>query len=155
MHAIQQLGGKAGRGRKVKIPARPYLVFRPEDPAKNREEDGAVHRDERDRGHGMKFAPDQVVQEYLDGAERRENGGRVDGRAANRGAWRTRTWTTTATSLRRPIPPAVLVAWGDWQFGPADDNQNVRYASEQQIAVLVGRAQPAQLGRRTDGRADS
>jgi hypothetical protein len=32
----------------------------------------------------------------------------------------------------------VLVAWGDWQFGPADDNQNVRYASEQQLAVLVG-----------------
>jgi phage virion morphogenesis protein len=30
---IHQLGGMAGRGRKVKIPARPYLVFRPEDPA--------------------------------------------------------------------------------------------------------------------------
>lgn len=25
--AIQQLGGKAGRGRRVRIPARPYLVF--------------------------------------------------------------------------------------------------------------------------------
>lgn len=30
---IHQLGGKAGRGRKVRIPARPYLVFRPEDAA--------------------------------------------------------------------------------------------------------------------------
>jgi phage virion morphogenesis protein len=29
---IHQLGGMAGRGRKVHIPARPYLVFRPEDP---------------------------------------------------------------------------------------------------------------------------
>jgi phage gpG-like protein len=29
---IQQQGGVAGRGHKAKIPARPYLVFRPEDP---------------------------------------------------------------------------------------------------------------------------
>lgn len=29
--AIHQLGGKAGRGRKVKIPARPYLVVQDED----------------------------------------------------------------------------------------------------------------------------
>ncbi|HDH51237.1 MAG TPA: phage virion morphogenesis protein [Nitrospirae bacterium] len=29
--AIMQFGGKAGRGRKVTIPARPYLVFQPED----------------------------------------------------------------------------------------------------------------------------
>lgn len=32
--AIHQYGGLAGRGHKSKIPARPYLVFRPEDPAK-------------------------------------------------------------------------------------------------------------------------
>jgi phage virion morphogenesis protein len=31
---IHQLGGMAGRRRKTRIPARPYLVFRPEDPAK-------------------------------------------------------------------------------------------------------------------------
>lgn len=31
---IQQLGGMAGRGLKTRIPARPYLVFRPEDPEK-------------------------------------------------------------------------------------------------------------------------
>jgi phage virion morphogenesis protein len=30
--AIHQLGGKAGRNRAATIPARPYLVFRPEDP---------------------------------------------------------------------------------------------------------------------------
>jgi hypothetical protein len=36
------------------------------------------------------------------------------------------------------IPPAALVAWGDWSFGGGDDNQNVRYASAQQLAVLVG-----------------
>jgi phage virion morphogenesis protein len=29
---IQQRGGMTGRGHKTKIPARPYLVFRPEDP---------------------------------------------------------------------------------------------------------------------------
>jgi phage virion morphogenesis protein len=29
---IQQLGGSAGRKHAAKIPARPYLVFRPEDP---------------------------------------------------------------------------------------------------------------------------
>ena len=29
--AIHQFGGKAGRGRKVTIPARPYLVVQPED----------------------------------------------------------------------------------------------------------------------------
>lgn len=29
--AIQQFGGKAGRGRKVKIPARPYLLLQDED----------------------------------------------------------------------------------------------------------------------------
>jgi len=29
--AIHQLGGKAGRGRKVTIPARPYLAVQPED----------------------------------------------------------------------------------------------------------------------------
>lgn len=34
--AIQQLGGMAGRGHKSKIPARPYLVFRPEDPERLR-----------------------------------------------------------------------------------------------------------------------
>jgi len=31
---IQQEGGFAGRGRKVRIPARPFLVVRPEDPGK-------------------------------------------------------------------------------------------------------------------------
>ncbi|HLJ89571.1 MAG TPA: phage virion morphogenesis protein [Candidatus Angelobacter sp.] len=31
---IQQEGGLAGRGRKVRIPARPFLVVRPEDPGK-------------------------------------------------------------------------------------------------------------------------
>jgi phage virion morphogenesis protein len=31
--AIHQMGGKAGRNRAATIPARPYLVFRPEDPA--------------------------------------------------------------------------------------------------------------------------
>jgi phage virion morphogenesis protein len=29
---IQQFGGMTGRGHKAKIPARPYIVFRPEDP---------------------------------------------------------------------------------------------------------------------------
>lgn len=29
---IHQFGGKAGRGHRATIPARPYLVFRPEDP---------------------------------------------------------------------------------------------------------------------------
>lgn len=29
---IHQMGGMAGRGRKTRIPARPFLVFRPEDP---------------------------------------------------------------------------------------------------------------------------
>ena len=29
--AIHQFGGKAGRGRKVDIPARPFLVFTPQD----------------------------------------------------------------------------------------------------------------------------
>lgn len=32
--AIHQVGGLAGRGHKARIPARPYLVFRPEDPAR-------------------------------------------------------------------------------------------------------------------------
>jgi phage virion morphogenesis protein len=31
--AIHQMGGRAGRNRAATIPARPYLVFRPEDPA--------------------------------------------------------------------------------------------------------------------------
>jgi phage virion morphogenesis protein len=31
--AIHQMGGRAGRNRAANIPARPYLVFRPEDPA--------------------------------------------------------------------------------------------------------------------------
>jgi phage virion morphogenesis protein len=31
---IHQLGGAAGRSHASKIPARPYLVFRPEDPAR-------------------------------------------------------------------------------------------------------------------------
>ena len=35
--AIHQLGGMAGRGHRSKIPPRPYLVFRPEDPERLRE----------------------------------------------------------------------------------------------------------------------
>lgn len=31
--AIHQLGGKAGRGRKVAIPARPFLILTPQDEA--------------------------------------------------------------------------------------------------------------------------
>jgi phage virion morphogenesis protein len=47
---IHQLGGMAGRGRKVHIPARPYLVFRPEDPeriakAMNEAIDDAIERE--------------------------------------------------------------------------------------------------------------
>ena len=36
--AIQQFGGMAGRGRKVKIPARPYMVLTPGDKDELREE---------------------------------------------------------------------------------------------------------------------
>lgn len=81
----------------------------------------------------MKFAPDQVVAQYL--------------AKLNAAAYvaKPRIAALAAGDLDKDgfiapstIPPAALVAWSDWTFGEGDDNQNVRYASEQQLAVLVG-----------------